>query len=525
MLGEPDEIPHGDCTIKILSWHCRILTPVGFDRLGPPRVHSKRRMVGVFCDRAITQCEASMPPLAQASATIASVLILCTVVAISGLPLQTDSHPLESIRPIMGPSAVVPSNTGDPPSLRSIASPISVGMGSYPMVVDSVTDTIYVVNAGSDTISVITYSTSWSLTATLSVPAYPSSFLVDDQDHELLIGSYNPMGPANAPLAGTITAISTTTDTTLGSVQIGGLPFSMAFSPHMNELFVAKYYSGNVSVLSVNPLRLLATINVTTSYGLLYDPLDGLVFDASGELNGSVLAIDPVTNAIVSSVKLGSTPESLLLNPWNGLLYVPCGVYTPNYYPSIENATYVINTSAEVPVAIAPLPAQPRLVALDTSNGDVIVGTSRFTNQRQFFDGNLTVVSDTGNTVSANLPINAYFYGLVSDNVTGALYLLDGGNLTVLNATSIAPAYTVGLNVSAVLLAVDPTRGALFVGYPTYVIGTTGEVYVYQAPSPAAITTASVGGTFPLVVVVSPSIVVGAVVASVYAVFRKHRKP
>lgn len=467
-----------------------------------------------------------MSPLTKAASVIALASTLCTVAFVTGLPNQVVRHPTELLGQVSESSGNATSNTGPSALLRAIAPAIAVGVGSSEMIFDSATNTTYVMNTGSETISVITGTTTFSLSGTLSVGVYPSSLLVDDQDHQLLIGSYNPMGPGNAPLNGTITVYSTTTDALVGSVQIGGIPFSMAFSPHTDELFVAKYYSGNVSVLSVNPFRVLTTINVTTSYGLLYDQFDGLVYDGSGELNGSVLAIDPMTNTIVSTIRLGSTPENLLLNPWNRLLYVPCGVYYSNYYPSVENATYVVNTSAAVPVAIAPLPAQPGLVALDSTNGDVIVGSSRFTNERQFFDGNLTVISGRDNTVSANIPVSAYFYGLVSDNVTGALYLLTSGNLTVFNATTVSPLYTVELHEYPNLLAVSPSWGALFIVNPSWETGVPGEVGVYQAPLPVTVTTATEGGSFPLVlIVVSASIGAGAVVASIYAVLRWRRNP
>lgn len=117
--------------------------------------------------------------------------------------------------------------------------------------------------------------------------------------------------------------------------------------------------------------------------------------------------------------------------------------------------------------------------------------SSRFTNQQQFFDGNLTVVSEGSNTVYANVPVSAYFYGGVTDNLTGALYALTLQTLTVFNATTVTPIYSTNVNESAYFLAVDPARGAMFIVDPSYDIYVPGEVNVYEPPLPSAAATSA----------------------------------
>ncbi|MGA7845660.1 MAG: hypothetical protein WCB18_01030, partial [Thermoplasmata archaeon] len=150
--------------------------------------------------------------------------------------------------------------------------------------------------------------------------------MIDEQDHALFVTTYNPVGNILTN-NGTVTAYSTTSDSMIGSVQVGAFPSAMAFSPRADELFVANYYSGGLSIFAVSPFRLLTSLNLT-AYALVYDPFDGDVFAATSELNGSVTQIDPMTNAIVNTVRVGGTPDFLLLNPWNGLLYVPCSGFS-----------------------------------------------------------------------------------------------------------------------------------------------------------------------------------------------------
>ena len=402
------------------------------------------------------------------------------------------------------------------PVLRQLSPAVSVGGGSSAIALDSLAGTAYVANSASRTVSVISHSTTYWLSATLRTPQVPVGLLVDEQDQVLLVTGYNESGVVN----GTVTAYSMTNGSLLASVQVGVLPFSMAFSPNADELFVANYNGGGVSILSVSPLRLLMSLNVS-SYGVLYDPFDGMVFCATGDLNGSVLEIDPMTNEIIHTIRVGGIPVLLFVNPWNQYLYVPC----LNSSDGLQNATYVINTAAGVPVGVAPLPAQPSMLGFDTSNGDVIVGSNRFTNQQQFFDGNLTVISGATSMVVATIPISPYFYGLGSDNATGALYLLTRGNLTVFNATAVSPLYEVAVNGSAFLLSVDPGRGALFIVAPSYSVDDSGQVDVYRAPLGVPLevpeTVAPTGGPSLGLWPLGLSIAAGAVVALVYGIRRR----
>lgn len=458
-----------------------------------------------------------MAPHPGAFAGVLSVAILCATLS-GSVSCAIPASFFDVSLPASFSSDAQTQVSGLAPSLQPIAPPIHVGVESISIAVDSAANKTYVANFYSRTVSVISYASSVVLSDTLAISQNPNGLLVDAHDNLLFVTSYNYTSTGN-PMnsTGWITAFSTTNDSQVGSVHVGGQPWAVVVTPHPDELFVSSYYGGGVIILSVHPLRLLTSLNLT-AYGMVYDPNNGLVFAATGELNGSVVAIDPATNTVVNTIRVGGIPDFVLLNPWNGLLYVACSGPSDG----IQNATYVINATAELPVAIVPLSGQPRMAVLDSLNGDVIVGTNRFTNQRQFYDGNLTVISGTNDVALANLPISAYFYGLASDNVTGALYLLTYGNLTVLNATTVSPLYAVGVNSSAYLLAVDQARGILFIVDPSYDIYSSGEVDVYQPPLPMLISVTS-ASSFTSVLVLGTSLAAGVVVALVYATGRRRR--
>ncbi len=460
-----------------------------------------------------------MPTLAQTSAAIASILILCAAVFVGGLSSHIVGH-------VRATSGSVPDAPGNTPSLQPIAPPIHIGVESTAIAVDSATEKAYVTNYYSNTVSVISTATNVSLSDTLTTEENPLSLLVDEQDSRVFVATVNGSESyencaSQCPTFynGTIEAYSTTTDSLLGNVRVGAYPSVLTFSPRTDELFVANTQSGNVSIISASQLRVLTSLNLS-SIALVDDPLNGMVYSASGGPNGSVSAINTTTNAVAAALKVGPYPDLMLLDPWNGFLYVACSAYGQG----AVNVTYVINTTTSQLIAAVPTPGQPRMIALDSLNGDVMVASNRFTNQRQFYDGNLTVISAFTDLSISNVPISAYFYGMVSDNATGALYLLSFENLTVFNATTVSPVYTDQVNASAYLLALDPVRDAVLIVDPSYDIYLPGEVDLYQAPLPVLMASPSafLGLSSPVIPVIVSSIAVGLIIS--LALWTRYRR-
>ena len=374
-------------------------------------------------------------------------------------------------------SRISAQNAGLAPSLQAIGGPVLVGTSSSAIVVDSPANKVYVANYYSNNVSVIS-TVSHALFYTLPTGANPSVLLADQQDNILFVGNsayYGPHGDCQSPCPanGTVTMYSTSTDALLGSVQVGVQPISMAFSPHSDELLVANEMSSNISIISATQGRLVGSLPLP-SYVLLADPASGMVYSAGAR---AVSVINSSTNTVVATIAVGGFPEYPVLNPWNSDLYVG----NPG-----SNTVEVISTVTNRLVATIAIAAQPGLMTLDSLNGDLIVASNEFTNERQFFNGTLTVISGLTNRVLSTQSIVSHFYGLAMDNATRALYLLSYGNLTVFDGSTAEPLYTDPVSSTAYLIGVDLARGAIYIVNPCGFIGVPGSVDIYAAPLPIA---------------------------------------
>jgi len=388
------------------------------------------------------------------------------------------------------------------------------------MLVDDSDNKVYVANYHTFNVSVIS-TVSHVLFYTLPTDADPIQVLADPPDDLVMVANSLYYGthddcPGPCPANGTITFYSASSDALLNTVQVGVQPNSMALSPLSDDLYVANLGSSNISVISTNQERLVGSINIP-SIELIADPTTGLVYSASGGISGTVSVIDSLNNTVVATVPVGSFPLGLLLDPWNGDLYVE---------NQGSNSITIISTATNRAIAVVPVPSQPGLMTLDSTNGDVIVGCSEFSNARQFYNGTLNVISPRSNALVRSLPVSAYMYGMAEDNATGALYLLTYQNLTVFNASSVTPLYTDLVDSTAYRLAFDPAGNALYILSPNYEIGVPGVVNIYVPPPP--VTVGSGGGPLgPITLsdlVFSGAIFVGVLLAAVIALKRKSKR-
>lgn len=385
--------------------------------------------------------------------------------------------------------------TATPPPLQTLATPVPVGSVPGPILVDPSAGKVYVTNYDSHNVSVIS-TDSHTIVATLQTGENPVGLLADPQDGLIFVDNSYYLGKTGScespcPVNGTITIYSTTSNTQVATVQVGKDPDAMAFVPATDELFVAQGYSDNISVISVSQERVTQTLHFP-ALELAYDPSDGMVF-ATGGFNGIVSVIDSQTNSVFANVTVAGFPEWMVTDPWTGDVYVA---------DTNSNSVSVISASTYRVFANISIPGQPGLLTVDPTNGDVLVASNEFSNARQHFNGNLTVLSDASNPSASSFPIDADYFGMVGDNATGAIYLLTPGNLTVFNASTVAPVYTDPVNESASQMAPDPAGGALYIVSPVYLIGAPGFVDIYAAPSPTLLlspsSSGSVGGSLEL---------------------------
>ena len=83
----------------------------------------------------------------------------------------------------------------------------------------------------------------------------------------------------------------------------------MAVNPNTNRIYVANYYSNNVSVIDGAGNTIVATVPVGNSpWGVAVDPNTNLIYVANYSSN-SVSVIDGASNTVVGTIAVGTYPH------------------------------------------------------------------------------------------------------------------------------------------------------------------------------------------------------------------------
>jgi YVTN family beta-propeller protein len=159
---------------------------------------------------------------------------------------------------------------------------IPVGLGPGPMVIDPTTHSVYVVNTGDNTVSVID-SESLMVKAVVKVAAGPSYIAANPAANLVYVASVN---------GGTITAIQGTK--VVGTLKIGGMPIGMVVDTVLNQVYVADQARDQVEIYNASTGKLLSTL-------------------AMG-MHPSAMALNLATHAVFVACYLGSSGSEVVID-------------------------------------------------------------------------------------------------------------------------------------------------------------------------------------------------------------------
>ena len=197
-------------------------------------------------------------------------------------------------------------------SAAPAASPtVSVGSHPYGVAVNPSTNTVYVANYGSNSVSVIDGSTN-TVTSTVSVGNGPSGVAANPSTNTVYVA--NGGDDSVSVINGSTNAVTTT-------IQVGSGPRGVAGNPWTNTVYVANFYANSVSVIDGSANTLKSSVSVGTSpFAVDVNPLTNTVYVANSSAN-SVSVIDGSTNAVSSTVSVGSRPEAAAVNTSTNTIY------------------------------------------------------------------------------------------------------------------------------------------------------------------------------------------------------------
>ncbi len=303
---------------------------------------------------------------------------------------------------------------------------IPVGSGPADVAFDQRNGYLYVPNTDSNNVSVINGSSN-RVVGSVSVGAFPQHIAFDSRTGNLYIsntgsGTISVIDGANNSLLATIAPQSMegpagiAVDSADHDIYVAAL---MSVPPYFPELEVINDTSNSVTGMIELP---------ALAHGVAYSSRNGLIYAA---LSGSaaVAVIDPITRAILTTIGVGPSPESITVDDLNGRVFVTS--------LNSQNVS-VIDGASNTLVGSIPCGFASFGSALDTLTGDVYVTTDVFA--KPYLSG-LSVIDAANDTVleSLALGVNALTAGLAFDSANGNLYLAGGAGPQVVTVVGAGP--------------------------------------------------------------------------------------
>ena len=232
----------------------------------------------------------------------------------------------------------------------------------------------------------------------------------------------------------------------------------MVYDSGKGEIFVTAYGGSNVFVISDTTNAIVTTVTVG-SYpnGEAYDSAKGEIYVCNGG-DSTVSVISDSSNTIIATITVGANPKGAAYDSANGEIFVTNGN---------SNSVSVISDSTHTVVATINLPTGngPNYVAYDPAKNEIFV-----TDSSNF----VYVISDSTNAVVATVDLNLNHEvspdGLTYDSKMSEMFVADFGtnDVSIISDNTNNVVATVNLPVinhfaSPFFLAYDSAKGEVFV--------------------------------------------------------------
>lgn len=236
---------------------------------------------------------------------------------------------------------------------------IRVGDGSAAVAVNPRNGTVYVVNSGSKTVSVINGRTN-KVVSTIHIRESSglarSWVVLSPKTGDLYVSN----DPGNQDANGTVTVLSSRTGKLIATVPVGRFPGQGVISPVTGDVYVASKGptgSGTVTVISGQSGKVIATIGVGSYPGqMAISPQTGEVY-VPNEADGTVSVISGHTNKVTATILVDQRnsnptndfePYEVAVSPVTGEVYiVSIGYHTGNIETVLDGKTNKVITTTD----------------------------------------------------------------------------------------------------------------------------------------------------------------------------------
>src|SRR6266568_2052358 len=192
-----------------------------------------------------------------------------------------------------------------------VADTIRVGRDPRGVAVNPRTNTIYVANVQSGTVSAISRRTG-KVTGAIHVAAF--SLALDPKTAMIYV--------TNASEEGRVAVLSARSRRVVATVPVGHIPLFVAVNPRTNVIYVTNQEEDTVSVISGMTNRVTATIPVGRDpAGIAVDPRTDKIYVTS-ITTSRVAVISGRARRVTTAVKVNSGLGEVAVNPKTGRAYV-----------------------------------------------------------------------------------------------------------------------------------------------------------------------------------------------------------
>ena len=256
-------------------------------------------------------------------------------------------------------------------------------------------------------------------TRTLTPVAVPlSTVWVGQAPHGLAVGDGRGRVYAALHLAPVVSVIDTSTGTLARSISLGNAKGgnSIAYDPASDRVFVANYFTANVSRAGATSGADLTELPADWQpNGVAVDPATGIIYAANFGRN-TISLLDGDTGALLAERPGGGGPSFIALDPRRGRFYVTNNLgATIGVYDLGNGALLKTLPTGDGPYGIALDPAAGRLYTADRDGRSV------------------TIVDVVGDTIIEHMPLNCAPYQVAVNPPSDHLFIVcpDDGQMHI----------------------------------------------------------------------------------------------
>jgi YVTN family beta-propeller protein len=296
-------------------------------------------------------------------------------------------------------------------------SPVTVPVGHYPtaVAVNPATGRVYVVNHSDSTVSVL-QPPNYSV-RTVPTGKWPQSVAVNPVTNGIYITNDGD---------NTVSVINGTLDYLITNVPVGRHPDPVAVNPANNKIYVANVGSNTVTVMD-GPTLATTSVNVGSfPYALAINALNNQVYAVN--YGGTVTVINEAN--VASTIAVGAGPDAVAIDPMTNLAYVTnSGDGSVTVIDGATFATKSVSIGGSPGVAVAnPVTNKVYVTDLQAGTVTVIDGTNDSTSQ---------VYVDTRSVAVALNPLGNRIY--VANQMDNTVSVIAGASANPLQFVAVAP--------------------------------------------------------------------------------------